>query len=147
VNKTVRALEQLEQEPGNQLTRQQAGSIVSVLKRWRNKPVMSDKQAKVVVNQLTSPLNIAQLQKVTQFETQRRGGGMGMGGGMRPGGGAPGGPGGPGGAGGPRPAFKMPAPRDFNPLNPSTSPMARPGSPQGQQLDGFIQLLSTIAGK
>ena len=150
LQQTLRGMQEMQQDPRTQLTRAQASKILPVLTKWRNKPVMSDAQARQVNQQITAPLSVPQLKKLASVSAQRGGrpGGFGGGfGGGRPGGG-PGGPGGPrpGGFGGGRPGgpggFTMPDPHDYNPLNPNTLPFQRMRPRAQQQIDGLIASLA-----
>ena len=128
LQRTLGAITDMEQDPQTKLTKPQARAVLAVIKKWQGKPSLTDAQARVVNTQITTPLTLIQIKKIA-MAAQHRGG---FGGGGRPGGGfgGPGGGrpgGGPGGPGG-RPAFdpaSMPAPRDYNPLNPDTQPMVR----------------------
>ena len=136
LQQTMIGFREMEKDPKTKLTRDQARKILPVVKAWRNKPTMSDDQALQVTKQLTASLNTAQLKKIATAPQFGRGG-RGFGGGARPGGGGPGGPGGgrPGGPGGGRGGFdpsKMPDPKDYNPLNPDTNPIAQ-ALPQASQ--------------
>ncbi|MGI4787562.1 MAG: hypothetical protein ACRYFS_01785 [Janthinobacterium lividum] len=151
LERTLGGLVQVEQDPQTKLNKPQAHAVLAVMKKWQSKPSLSDAQAFVVNAQLTHSLSPAQLAKLASAQERggpggRRGpggpppGGPGGFGGRRgfggplpgsPGGPPPGGFGGrrgPGGPGGGRPPFdpaSFPAPRDYNPLNPNTQPMAR----------------------
>jgi hypothetical protein len=147
VQQTLRAITEMDKDPKTRLTKPQAQKILTVVKAWQSKPVMTDDQAKEVNKQLTSALNVTQIKKMAAIASERRGrggGGMGFGGGGggrggagggggRPGGGGGGfggggggrpGGGGPGGGGGGRrwDPSQMPDPKDYNPLNPATLP-------------------------
>lgn len=121
LGQTLRGLQEIEQDPATRLNRAQAHKVLAVIEKWKNRPAIKDAQARIVSEQLTAPLSVPQLQKLASA-MQRRGFGGGPGGG-RPGGfGGPGGPR-PGGFGAGRPGgFSMPAPHDYNPLNPNTLP-------------------------
>jgi hypothetical protein len=125
----------------SKLNAKQAKAVLAVITVWKSKPVMLDPQAAKVNAQLLSYLTPAQKTAVTARRGPggggpggpgggRPGGGPGGPGGGRPGrfGGGPGGgrPGGFGGGPGGRPGgpggFTMPAPKDYNPINPSTLP-------------------------
>jgi hypothetical protein len=129
-------LQELESKPATALTKDQAKKILGVLSKWRNKPTMKDEEAKQVNKQIWDVLTPAQLQVMAAADARggRPGGGSGPGGGGpggfggpgggRPGGGGPGG-GGPGGGPGGRGGFdpsRMPDPKEYNPLNPESSP-------------------------
>ncbi|MCS6829404.1 MAG: hypothetical protein RMM08_03790 [Armatimonadota bacterium] len=143
---TLRALEDIDKDPKTKLTAEQAKKILAVLQPYRNKPKMTQDDAKNALKGIKAALNVNQLNAIARIEAERRnrrggfggpGGGPGGGGmGMRPGG--PGGPPGgapgarPGGApggnagrpGGPGGGFRMPDPsqmKDFNPFKPDTS--------------------------
>jgi len=138
LQRTLGTLTEMEQDPATKLTKPQARTVLSVIRKWQTKPALTDAQARQVNTQLTKPLNLVQIKKIATASQGRGGGrgpgggGFGGGGGGRPGGGGGGGFGGgggrPGGAGGGRPAFdpaSFPSPRDYNPLNPATQPMPR----------------------
>ncbi|GIV14909.1 MAG: hypothetical protein KatS3mg022_0344 [Armatimonadota bacterium] len=135
---TLRALEEIDKDPRTKLTPAQAKKILAVLQPYRNKPKMTQDDAKNALKGIKAALNVNQLNAIARIEAERRNrrggfGGPGGGGmGMRPG--APGGP--PGGAPGARPGgtpgaggrpggnFRMPDPsqmKDFNPFKPDTS--------------------------
>ena len=147
LGQTIRALGQIEQNPATKLNKAQAKVILAVINKWRNKPVMSDAQARAVNSQITGQLTIPQIKQLAILGSQRRGfgGGGGFGGG-RPGGGGGGFGGGQGGGGGrpggPPAGFTIPAPHDYNPLNPSTSPFTR-SRPMATQR--FNQLLTALS--
>jgi len=131
----LRALIEIDKDPKTKLTPAQAKKILAVLQPYRNKPKMTQDDAKNALKGIKAALNVNQLNAIARIEAERRNrrGGPGGGGmGMRPGGpgGAPGGmPGGgagarPGGPGGPGGGFQMPDPsrmKDFNPFKPDTS--------------------------
>jgi len=142
---TLRALEQIDKDPKTKLTPAQAKKILAVLQPYRDKPKMTQDDAKNALKGIKAALSVDQLNAMARFEAERRNrrggfGGPGGGGmGMRPGS-SPGGP--PGGAPGARPGgapgagnrpdgnFRMPNPaqmKDFNPFKPDTS------SPFGQR--------------
>jgi hypothetical protein len=134
LGRTVRGLSELQGDKKLKLNKSQAQSVLVVIAKWKGKTALTDAQAKEVNAALKKPLSKSQLQKIdsasSSFGGRRGPGGAPMG--------APGGPGGPramGSAGAPNrprqmgsggPAggnFRMPAPKDYNPLNPSTMPM------------------------
>lgn len=140
LQRTLGALADMEQDPATKLTKPQAKAVLAVIKKWQAKPALTDVQARQVNSQITAPLNIAQIKKIATA-SQGRGG---FGGG-RPGGGGGGGFGGgrPGGGGG-RPPFdpaSFPSPREYNPLNPDTQPMARMRDRQKQR---HAQLMAAL---
>jgi hypothetical protein len=133
---TLRALIEIDKDPKTKLTPAQAKKILAVLQPYRNKPKMTQDDAKNALKGIKAALNVNQLNAIARIEAERRNrrGGPGGGGmGMRPGGpggalgGAPGArPGGAGGrpGGGPGGNFRMPDPsqmKDFNPFKPDTS--------------------------
>ncbi|MCS6950064.1 MAG: hypothetical protein RMM06_09175 [Armatimonadota bacterium] len=139
---TLRALEEIDRDPKTKLTPAQAKKILDVLQPYRNKPKMTQDDAKNALKGIKSALNVTQLNAIARIEAERRnrrggfggpGGGPGGGGmGMRPGGpggggmgmrpGGPGGaPAGGGGAGGGFRAFDPARMKDFNPFKPDTS--------------------------
>lgn len=135
---TLRALEEIDKDPKTKLTPAQAKKILTVLQPYRNKPKMTQDDAKNALKGIKAALNVNQLNAIARIEAERRNrrggfGGPGGGGmGMRPG--APGGPpagapgarpgGAPGAGGRPGGNFRMPDPsqmKDFNPFKPDTS--------------------------
>jgi hypothetical protein len=157
---TLRALAEIDKDPRTKLTPEQAKKVMAVLQPYRNKPKMTQEDAKNALKGIKAALNVNQLNAIARIEAERRNrrGGTGGGGmGMRPGGpgGAPGGmPGGgagarPGGPGGPGGGFQMPDPsrmKDFNPFKPDTS------TPFGQRSaqywsDFFTGLQKRASGK
>lgn len=133
---------EVDKEATTKFDKKQAASLLKILKEWRNKPTMTDDQAKAVSKQVASVMTEKQLKKMATVVPPGRGGrGGGMGGG-RPGGGggAPGGrPGGPGGGG-----FKFPDPPKggYNPLNPDTSPFEQFRPMMKKSMDDFTTALS-----
>lgn len=147
LQQTMAGLEAMEKDPRTRLTKAQAKTVVGVLKTWRNKPVMTDAQALAVNKQITAPLSVAQLKKIATAREAR-----GMGANRRPGGGQ-GGPAAGGGQG--RPGAnqtrtfdpsRFPAPREYNPLNPSTIPMERMREQAAKRLDTLTKALAARAG-
>lgn len=149
LQRTLRGIDELERDPATRLNKAQARQALAVLNKWRTKPVMTDAQAKAVNQQLTASLTTAQIKKLATAGGRRGGFGGGGGGGRRPGGGGGGfggggggmrpGGGRPGGAGGPG---AIPAPKEYNPLNPNTLPFAgmRPRAQQRmKQLTASLQ--------
>jgi uncharacterized membrane protein YgcG len=134
VQQTLRGIEELQQDPSTRLTKPQAAKVVNILRKWRNKPVMTDDQARGVNRDLTASLSPAQGKKLASITANR--GGFGGGGG-RPGGGFGGGRpgGGPGG-------FQMPDPKDYNPLNPDTLPFERMRGRSKERLDALTSDLA-----
>ncbi len=175
VSRTLRGVEDLELGHPNrggavgaspnastQLSAPQARKMLAVLQPWRAKPVMTDAQAATVGKQLLSLLDPAQKAALAaQRGPGERGfGGPGRGPGPGPGGPPPGGMmpppppsrggGGAGSNGAPggnfRPGgFSMPAPHDYNPLNPSTNPMTFMRSRAAQRYSAFLSHLSATA--
>lgn len=154
VQQTLRGIEELQQDPSTRLTKPQAAKVVSILRKWRNKPIMTDEQARGVNRDITASLSLVQIKKLAAIAAERGGrGGFGGGGGRpgggfgggggRPGGGfgggrpggAPGGPGGPGG-------FQMPEPKDYNPLNPDTLPFERMRGRSKERLNALTSELA-----
>ena len=141
---TLRALIEIDKDQKTKLTPTQAKKILAVLQPYRNKPKMTQDDAKNALKGIKAALNVDQLNAIARIEAERRnrrggfggpGAGAGGGMGMRPGG-PGGGPGGmprggaggagarPGGPGGPGGGFRMPDPsrmKDFNPFKPDTS--------------------------
>ena len=157
LSRTIGALDRMEQDPKTRLNKAQAHAVLAVINRWKGKPALSDAQARQVDTQLTSLLSPPQIKAMATMSQGRGGGGRGPGGpggGGRPGGfggpggGRPGGFGGPGGGGRPgggvprMDAASFPSPREYNPLNPATNPMARA---RGRAQDRLNQLMATLA--
>lgn len=155
LGRTVRGLGELDRDPATKLTAAQAKKILPILKAWRHKPTMTDVQAAKVNHQITSALKPAQVKKLTS----RRGpGGFGRGPGGPPPGGfrrPPGGPpphgaggGRPGGFGGPPPGGRFggppPMPKEFNPLNPDTSPFVRD---RVRRAKGYDSMMAALAAR
>jgi len=93
---TLRALIEIDKDPKTKLTPAQAKKILAVLQPYRNKPKMTQDDAKNALKGIKAALNVNQLNAIARIEAERRNrrGGPGGGGmGMRPGGpgGAPGG--------------------------------------------------------
>ena len=160
--RTMRGLGELDQDPATKLSAAQAKQLLPVLKAWRHKPTITDAQAAKVNHRITSALKPAQAKKLAS----RRGPGGGPGGrppgggsppggfGRPPGGGPP--PGGfgrrPGGFGGPPPPGGQgefggppPAPKEFNPLNPDTSPFVRDRARRASDYDHMLAALAARA--
>lgn len=139
LGRTLRSLNQLEEDPKTAITKDQAKKLLVIYKAWKSKPTMTNDQAKDVNKQLNAILNVAQIKKLNSGAAMGGfGRGGGMGGGMgRPGGGAggpggrPGGPGGPGGGA----AFKMPDPAPYNPFNPASSPFAKANPQMAERIN------------
>ena len=142
VQTLVYQVEQLDKQPGFELNKQQASKLLGVIKPWRNKPEMSDDQAKGVMKSVTGMLSDKQVKKLTTIQPPWARQGGGGGGGARPGGGAGGGR--PGGAGGAA-AFPDPPKGGYNPLNPDTLPFVqmRPMAKKG--MDDFTAELQAKA--
>lgn len=133
---TLRALSEIDRDPKTRLKPEQAKKILAALQPYRNKPKMTQDDAKNALKAIKAALTVDQLNAIARIEAERRnrrGGGPGGGGGM---GMRPGGPGGPAGGGavapgagqrpggGPGGNFRMPDPsqmKDFNPFRPDTS--------------------------
>lgn len=143
LEQTMRGVEMMERDKKTRLSKSQAKTVVSLLKTWRHKAVMTNAQALQVNKRITSTFTVPQLKQIALgASAAKRGqggpGGMGgpppggMGGpppggmgGPPPGGPPPGGMGGPppGGPGGPPPGGgAFPNPKDYNPLNPDSLP-------------------------
>ncbi|HEY0865954.1 MAG TPA: hypothetical protein VGE01_01170 [Fimbriimonas sp.] len=132
LGQTISGLSELQQDPKLKLKRAQAQTVLAVISQWKPKKALTEAQAKQVNAALLKPLSAAQKKKVETARQGRMMGGPGRPGAAptaRPGG--PGGPVRPGGApggprmgapGGPGAGMQMPAPKDYNPLNPSTLP-------------------------
>lgn len=150
---------EIDKDPATSLDKKQSAKMLGVWKAWRNKPSMSEDQAKAVSKQISSTLTEKQLKKMSTIQPFRRGmggggpgrgpgGPGGPGGGGRPAGGpgrGPGGPGrgpgGPGGAGG----FPDPPKGSYNPLNPDTLPFERMRPEAKKATDEFIANLQRKA--
>lgn len=113
---TLRGLEMLDRDAKTKLTPAQAKKILAVLQPLRNKPKMTQDDAKKALKQIKAALTVNQLNALARFEAERRNrrggpqGGPGGGGmGMRP-----------GGMGGPRPQMpNLSQMKDFNPFKPN----------------------------
>jgi hypothetical protein len=165
LEQTLNGLMEMPRRPQTQFRRDQARAFLAVLRAWRNKPVMTDREALRVSRQLTEPLTIPQLKRLASAAKKsappvRR----------PRGGGGPQGPGGSGGVlvfrapsasggGGTPPAAQriiVPGnrlgatprpltPREYNPLNPDTLPFepARPAA--RKRLAEFMAILEARA--
>jgi hypothetical protein len=147
LSSTLFGLGALDKDPKLQLNKNQAKQILAVLKAWRTKPVMTDDQARAVNKKISAVLTDAQLQKISTERGFGRGG-RGFGGGARPGGGGPGG----GGPGGGRPGgfdpTRFPDPKDYNPLNPDSNPMAKMSPEVGQRMKArFGEMMSKLEAR
>ncbi|MDQ2687857.1 MAG: hypothetical protein M3Y28_08330 [Armatimonadota bacterium] len=152
LGRTMRGLGELDRDPATKLTVAQAKQILPILKAWRHKPTMTDAQAVKVNHQITSVLKPAQVKKLAS----RRGPGGGPGGrppggfGRPPGGfGRPLGGGPPPGGFGGRPGgggFGGPpnAPKEYNPLNPDTSPFVRD---RARRAKGYDSMMAALAAR
>jgi hypothetical protein len=160
LQRTLRGLQDLENDPSTKLNKSQSAKVLAVINKWKGKPTVTDAQAHTINAQLTASLSTAQLQKLAAGMANGRrgfggggpggpGGGGGRPGGFGGGGGRPGGfgggggrPGGFGGGGG-RPGgnFQMPAPHDYNPLNASTLPFPPMRDRASQRMSAFIAAL------
>lgn len=122
---TLRGLEVLDRDAKTKLTPAQAKKILAVLQPLRNKPKLTQDEAKNALKQIKAVLTVNQLNALARYEADRRNrrGGPGGGIGMRPGGmGGPGSAPGarPGGPGGARPQMPNPSQmKDFNPFKPN----------------------------
>jgi hypothetical protein len=156
LNQTMRAITEMDKDPTSQLNKDQAKKIMAAVKPWESKPVMSDDQALALNKQITGVFSQSQLKKFATLQQQR--GGFGRPGGGGGGGGGFGGPPPGGGGGGPRPGggapggggmrfdpSKMPDPKDYNPLNPSTYPAGQMGDRMKQRTTEFMSILKTRA--
>ena len=112
---------EMDKQPDTRLTKPQAAKLCSILSAWRNRPTMTDDQAKDVSKQIGAMLNDRQIKKMVSIQPPwMRGAGGGGGGGFRPAGGGGPRPGGrPGGF-----SFPDPPAGGYNPLNPDTLPFA-----------------------
>lgn len=117
-------IREMDSDPSTRLNKEQAGKLLGVMKAWRNRPTMSEDQAKQAQKQIGGMLTPKQVQKIATIRPRFGGGRMGAGGGA-PGGGGTGG--GPGGGGMRMDPSKIPSPpaTGFNPFNPDTNPMAK----------------------
>lgn len=148
---TLRGLEVLDRDAKTKLTPAQAKKILAVLQPLRNKPKMTQDEAKNALKQIKAVLTVNQLNALARYEADRRNrrGGLGGGGmGMRPGG--MGGPGGvpgarPGGPGGARPQMPNPSQmKDFNPFKPNPQ-MGPFGQRAAEYWDSFFKGLQQRA--
>src|SRR5579872_5009671 len=137
-HKNYQALQQImfglgecQKDPKTALNKAQAQRVLGILHAWENKPVMTNEQAGQVTKQMEQGLNLAQIKVIATTQNPMQGG-RGLGGGQR-------GAGGPGGArpGGPPANFKMPDPKEFNPLNPDTMPFEQMRGRVKQRLAEF----------
>ncbi|HZO86804.1 MAG TPA: hypothetical protein VFB38_00590 [Chthonomonadaceae bacterium] len=133
----VMQVRETDKDPATRLTKPQATKILNIIRPWRNKPTMTNDQAREVSKQIGAVLTVKQLKKMSTIQPPwaRRGGGGG-GGGF--GGGRPGG--GPGG-GGPRPGgftFPEPPKHGYNPLNPDTMPFPQMRAQARKSMDEFL---------
>jgi hypothetical protein len=133
-------LPELEKKPETQLDKKQAATMLSILKTWRNKPTMTDDQAKQVAKQIGAMMTDRQLKKMATVQNPFARGAAG--GGPRPGGGGPGG-GGPGG--GNRPTFPDPPKGGYNPMNPDTLPFVQARPRAKKALEDFTAELTKRA--
>lgn len=159
LGRTVRGLGELDRDPATRLTAAQAKRILPILTAWRHKPTMTDAQAAQVSHRITAVLKPAQVKSINTRRGPGGPGGRPPGGGPPPGGfgrppgGGPPPPGGfgrrPGGFGGPPPPGGFggppPAPKEFNPLNPDTSPFVRDRARRASGYDGMIAALKARA--
>lgn len=144
IHRTLRGLEALEEDPTTRFTKPQAKPLLAILETWRNKPVLTDTQAKIVNASLLKPLTKEQLVALTDEPEhgsrpgEHHGDHFGSGGWQSHGwgGGSGGAPGQPG-----KPAAAPAAPHDYNPLNPATLPFERVRAHSTQRLDAFILAL------
>ena len=134
LSKAVYQIQEIDKEPSTRLDKKQSATVLATLKSWRNKPAMTDDQAKGVVKQISSVLNMNQIQEMqsVQLPWGGRGGGRPGSGGGRPGGGGPGG------------GFKMPEPpkNGYNPLNPDTLFIESMRPQAKKRMDDFIATLA-----
>ncbi len=130
LSKAVYQIQEIDKDSATRLDKKQSASVLALLKSWRNKPAMADDQAKGVVKQLSSVLNMNQVQEMQSV--QMPWGGRGGGGGGRPGGGGPGG------------GFKMPEPpkNGYNPLNPDTLFIEAMRPQAKKRMDDFMAALA-----
>ena len=122
---TVRKIEGMNKEDGFKLDKAQSAKVLTVMKTWSSKPILTEDEAGTAMKQLNSVLTVKQIKKMTTMPSGfGRGGGAGGGrpGGGAPGGGAPGGGGRPGAPGGPGGAMTFPDPpkTGINPFNPNS---------------------------
>ncbi|HOC31319.1 MAG TPA: hypothetical protein PKK84_03650 [Armatimonadota bacterium] len=165
LEQTVRGLSLMEQDAKTKLTKEQAKAIYPALKKWRSKKTMTDAEAKACNKFITGRLSTAQLKKVASTARPGPGG---------PGGPPPGGMGGPppngmggpppngmggppppamsgpppGGQGGPPPGGapkQMPAPKEYNPLNPDTLPFPPERQRAKPAMDNLLRNLGNRA--
>ncbi|HEV2471347.1 MAG TPA: hypothetical protein VGS41_01700 [Chthonomonadales bacterium] len=119
---------EMDKSPEDRLTKPQAHKLLAILKSWRNKPTMSDDQAKGVSKQIGAILTVKQIKKMTTLTPPwMRRGGMGGGGGARPAGAAR-----PGGF-----TFPDPPAGGYNPLNPDKMPFPAMRPQMKKGLDDF----------
>ncbi len=150
LQQTLGGLNAIAKDSKSKFTAAQAKTISAVLNKWKAKKSITDAEARTINTAITKPLTTAQLKVMAraQQEFGRRRGGPGGGG---PGGGFGGGNGGNrtgnGGGGGQRgfDPSKMPSPKDYNPLNPSTIPQDRMKERAKTNMDILQKALKTAA--
>ncbi len=133
----LRAVSEMNRDPGTALTPAQAKQLLLVIKPWSTKPKMSEEDAKGIMRSVKKIMSPRQLTAMGNIKPQRGfgggpGGGPGGGGTGGPGGGRAGGfggpgggPGGPGGGGGRR--FDPSRMKDLNFLSTQVDP-SNPGT-------------------
>lgn len=104
---TLRCELAVEQDPATRLNHAQAQRLLRTINQWRGKTALTDAQAATAARQLAEPLSPAQLKALHNDVWLSRFGRL---------------PRAPVGHSGPMAFSQMPAPIDYNPLNPSTIP-------------------------
>jgi len=136
---TLAALRELEKDKATELKKDQAKKILSIFNEWKDKPAMTDEQAQQVNKKISDLMSDGQLQAIATAPNPMQGGrGFGGGaGGQRP-----------GGAGGGMAAMdpaKFPDPKDYNPLNPDTSPFKSISPDRFKEMKGkWNEYLTTL---
>lgn len=119
LQKTMLGFGECEKDPATSLTKDQAKMILAAIKQWEGKPVMTNDEAGALVKTMTKGMTIPQIKAANDAKMPSFG---------RPKGGA---------AGGGMANFKMPDPKEYNPLNPSTMPFEQARPMMKKSLDDF----------
>ena len=123
----------MDENPLTELSKVQAGKVVGLLKTWRNKPDMSEDQAKSVSKQIGAVMTEKQIKKMSTISPPwaKPGGGRPSGGGARP--------------GGAKFTFPDPPVGGYNPINPDTLPFVQMRPQAKHDGDAFISTLEKRA--
>src|SRR5579883_1883256 len=76
---TLYQLHEIDRDPATRLTPAQAARIDPILHAWREKPSMTDEEAKAVAKQISAPLTMAQIKKLATIKSPWARGGAGRG--------------------------------------------------------------------